>query len=132
MRKHGDASRWVEISAACCKFHDVEAHKPDIHHIACDAGHADALAHADTVAPNEKEIGGDQYQDGLQANGNAGRDESRKCGERTELADKSENENDAHQEADHEAPDGEELAATANVLDGAECSPSPHFQKHKT
>ncbi len=48
-----------------------------------------------------------------------------------EFAYKSENENDAHQEADHEAADGEELAATAHIGDVAERRPAPHFRKQQ-
>src|SRR6185437_8221687 len=97
------------------ELHHVEARDADLDHSAGNAGDGDAIPHAHTVTANDEEVGGNREQDGLQAYGNARGDESGEGGERAELRDEAEDDDEAAEKADDHAPYHQKLATAAQI-----------------
>jgi hypothetical protein len=125
--KDHDAAGGIQIHACSRQLHQVQTDQPHVDHIAGYSGDADAITYADAPSPHQEEIGRDGEENGLQANCEAGGDEAGKGSQRTELADKSEDEHDAHAKADHDTAQQEELPPPPQILDITEGDPAPYF-----
>ena len=124
-----NASRCEEIQARAGQFHQVKANQADIDYITGDSGHADAVAHANSISSDDEKIRCHGEQNGLQANSYPGSNKSGECCQRAEFADETENQDNYKQKPDYDPAQHQELAAAARVADIAEGDATPDFRK---
>ena len=105
LEEHGigedrDSSGGIEIGAASRQLQHIETHQADFGDVSGDSGDGDPIADFHSVSADDEEIGDHGEQDGLQADRQAGDDESGEGSEGAELGDQAEDHDQAAQETD--------------------------------
>src|SRR5215469_13327787 len=125
--EHHNSAGGIKIQSRAGQFHQVKPYQAYVDDIAGDSGNANAVANADAVAADNKEIGGNRKKDRLQSHRDTRGDESGKGRKRTEFTDKAQNQDDDDQKTNDDAPQNQKLAPAPRIVDVAEGDAPPDF-----